>query len=203
MKCLFSRLTIATSGALVALALGAALTPAMASADTSQCTTPPLSQPFTALRDYNWYTLAPGQAVDDFVGNGWTLSGGAGLPSTTLADGRKGQVLNLPSGSEAVSPIMCVGVDYPTARTYVRNVVGAEGVQFYVSYQNANGSWTRPQDTGQFHGGSGAGWGVSNRINLDPPKTSGWELVRFTLVPSGKSSDFQVSNFYVDPRMRH
>jgi hypothetical protein len=45
-------------------------------------------------------------------------------------------VLDLPSGSKAVSPTICVTTEFPTARTMVRNVVGAEGVFFYVSYAN-------------------------------------------------------------------
>jgi hypothetical protein len=80
-------------------------------------------------------------------------------------------VLDLPSGSKAVAPVACVTSSYPTFRTFVRNVVGAEGVFFYASYAGAN-SWSNPNNTGQFHGG-------------------------------GKTSDFQVYDAELDPRMKH
>ena len=77
--------------------------------------------------------------------------------------------------------------------------MGGEGVQFYVSY-DATKSWVKPQNTGQIHGEKNQ-WSVSKNINLQPPKSSGWQIVRFTLVPGGKTSDFQVYNFWIDPRM--
>ena len=102
--------------------------------DTSGCSAPQLSQPLLSVGDSNWYTMTPGETVDNFDGSGWTLTGGAQIKTTTLADGHTGSVLDLPSGSKAVSPTMCVNTGYQTVRTDVRNVVGAEGVQFYVSY---------------------------------------------------------------------
>ena len=110
-------------------------------------------------------------------------------------------VLNLPSGAVAVSPPICVTSDYPTARTLVRNVVGGDGVQFYVSYQGTR-TWEQPQNTGQLHGQQ-SNWTVSNPVNVQPDHhTVGWQIVRFAFVAGGKTSDFQVYNFYVDPRMK-
>jgi hypothetical protein len=102
-----------------------------------------LSQPLLSVGDSNWYTLTPGESVDAF-GGGWTLSGGAQIQTTRLADGQTSQVLNLPSGSKAVSPVMCVDDGYQTARSEVRNVVGSQGVFFYVSYEGTN-TWNNPQ----------------------------------------------------------
>ena len=77
---------------------------------TSACSQPSysFSQPFSTVKDANWYTLAPGENVDSFDGTGWTLSGGAKLVTTTLADGTTGTVPDLPTGATAVSPPMCV-----------------------------------------------------------------------------------------------
>ena len=105
-----------------------------ASTDPATCASPNMSQTFLSVKDRNWYTLAPGQSPEGFTGSGWTLADGAGIVTTQLQDGQSGSVLNLPSGAVAVSPPICVTSDYPTARTLVRNVVGGEGVQFYVSY---------------------------------------------------------------------
>jgi hypothetical protein len=214
---LFSRRTRAfgLSGVLAVLCSGFVATPAFAgtpgpptplrsagvtSVDTSACTDPTLGQPFASARDNNWYTLVPGQSPGSFNGNGWTLSGGARVVPTTLGNGQTGSVLDLPSGSSAVSPSICVSSAFPTARTLVRNVVGGEGVQFYVSYEGTN-TWQNPKNTGQFHGQQ-TSWTLSDPINLQPSSQSGWQIVRFAFVPGGKNSDFQLYDFYVDPRMK-
>jgi hypothetical protein len=169
--------------------------------DTSWCATPLLSQPFASLHDDGWYTLMPGEAADGFNGTGWQLSGGAQIITTTLADGSVGQVLDLPSGSKAVSPPMCVSSAYPTARTMVRDVRGSEGVFFYVGYEGTN-TWENPRNTGQVHGQQTA-WTLSDPVNVQPAGTSGWQPVQFTLEAGGKTSSFQVYDFYVDPHSMH
>jgi hypothetical protein len=197
------RRSIGACGVVAALFACFAASPALATTtavDASSCTTPTLSQPFLSVGDSNWYTLTPGESVDNFSGTGWTLSGGAQIETTTLADGTTGQVLNLPSGSEAVSPVTCVDDGYQTARTEVRDVVGSEGVFFYVSYQGTN-TWTNPQNTGQVHGQQ-TSWTLSDPVNVQPSNTPGWQLVRFIFEPGGKTSDFQLYNFWVDPRMK-
>jgi hypothetical protein len=201
-KCLFSGCSLRRSVGLAAVIVGLASTPALAattSIDTSSCTAPVVSQPFLSANDSNWYTLLPGESAGSFSSSGWALSGGAQVITTTLPNGQISQVLNLPSGSKAVSPTICVDSADPTARTMVRDVRGAEGVQFYVSYEGTN-TWTNPQNTGQVHGQQNS-WTLSDPVNIQPSNQSGWQLVRFTLVPGGQTSDFQIYNFYVDPRM--
>lgn len=173
----------------------------VAPADTSACMNPTLSQTFLSDKDRNWYTLAPGQSPDGFTGAGWTLANGARITTAQLQNGQSGSVLDLPSGAVAISPPMCVTSDYPTARSLVRNVTGAEGVQFYVSYAQTR-TWEQPQNTGQLHGQQ-SNWTVSSPVNVQPDHhTAGWQIVRFAFVAGGKTSDFQVYNFYVDPRMK-
>jgi hypothetical protein len=202
MKHLISR-SLGLGGALALLLTGTAATPALAdttSVDTSACSDPALTQPFASVRDNNWYALAGGQTVDNFDGSGWTLSGGAKVITTQLADGQSGSVLDLPSGSRAVSPVMCVSSGYATARTMVQNVIGSEGVFFNVSYEGTN-TWDTPKNTGQVHG-TATHWTLSDPVNVQPSNQPGWQLVRFTFIPGGHSSDFRIYNFYVDPRMR-
>jgi hypothetical protein len=166
----------------------------------SACTDPLLTQPFLSDKDSNHYTLLPGESPGSFQGDGWTLSGGAHVITTALRNGQDGTALDLPSGSNAVSPSICVSTAYPTARTVVRNVVGGEGIQFYVSYQGTS-TWLNPKNTGQFHG-AGTNWSPSAPINLQPTKQTGWQIVRFVFVPGGRTSDFRMYDFYVDPRMK-
>ncbi len=189
-------------GATVAVGLAASPALAATAAVTADpaCSTPALSQPFAGLRDSRFYTMAPGGTFEDPTGSGWQLSGGARIVQTTQPDGTVAGVLDLPSKATAVSPVMCITSDYPTARLWVRNLVGSEGVFFYVSY-NTNGTWTSPKNTGQFHGDHKA-WTLSNPMNVQPSSSPGWQQVRFTVIAGGNTSRFQVNDFWVDPRMR-
>lgn len=190
-----SRLVALVSSVVASLAFAA---PAFASAGT--CEGQALSQPFAYAGDSNLYTPVPGQTPNNFAGQGWELSGGAQILSTTLSNGASGEVLNLPSGSKAVSPTFCVTKYDPTARALVRNVVGAEGVFFYVSYEGTK-TWGTPKNTGQIHGNR-TEWTAVTPVNMQPENIEGAQNVRLTLIPGGKTSDFQVYNLYVDPRMR-
>jgi hypothetical protein len=170
--------------------------------ETSQCKEPTLTQPFLYAGDLNYYVLAPGQTPDNFLpeGSGWTLSGGASIKATTVADGKAGYVLDLPSGSKAVSPIFCVTSEYPTARTFVRDLSGSQGVYLNVSYEGT-ATWNKPKNTGQVHGNN-TEWTLSTPVNLQPENVTGWQILRLTLVPGGTKSDFQLSNLYIDPYRR-
>ncbi len=187
-----------TSPALAAKTLAAqpASTAALASASTANCTTPALSEAFSAYGDSEQYTLVPGQAFDSFTGTGWTLSGGAKIQTATLSDDTTGPVLDLPSGAQAISPPMCVQSDYPNARTMIRDVSGSQAVELGAQYAGTSA----PVDAGRFSG-SGAGWTASNPVKTNPGSQAGWQLVVFTLQGSSKAGEEQVYNFYVDPRL--
>lgn len=200
-KYLFSSPRVLILGVLLSLIATVPAQAATGSRDASGCAEGSFSQPFTSYRDANWYTLLTGQHASGFTGEGWELGGGASIVSTTLPDGSAGTVLNLPSGSKAVSPLTCVTTDYPTARAYVNDVKGSEGVFFYVSYEGT-GTWEKPKNTGQIHGGAGS-WLPSSPVNLQPEKLGGWQPVRITLVPGGKTSLFRVYDLYLDPRLSH
>lgn len=175
---------------------GLALVPAQAaSASALTCPTPVLSQPFTALGDTNQYALAPGQAADNFAGTGWTLSGGASITTATLTDGSTGSVLNLPAGSRAVSPAMCVSGGYPAARMVTRTLgtASSAGLTFAVS----------PAGTAAKPGSpviSTPVWAVSAPVSVASGSTAA-QMVQFTLVAGSKSPGEQVYDLYIDPRM--
>jgi hypothetical protein len=200
MKGLFSLKSLG-SATLAILVLALTLTAGAAQAATSaSCPYASFSQPFLPYGDFNYYVAPEGVSYDNVSGAGWTLSGGAKLLTTTLADRGTGQVLDLPSGSKAVSPVICVTSEYPTARGIVRNVKGSGGVYFYVEYEGTN-TWGHPKNTGQIHG-NGTEWTLATPVNMQPYNVSGLQPMRISLVPGGTTSDFQVYNLYVDPRMR-
>jgi hypothetical protein len=174
-----------------------ARTLASLSVSAPNCTAPMLSQPFADWKDFNHYAPVPGQDPPGFSGTGWLLLGGASIASATRDDGTVGRVLDLPSGSLAVSPPTCVDLSYPTARMMVRKVAGGGGVHTFVSYAGPT-TWGKPRDGGSAYG-KGTDWALSAPIHLQPNHDPGWQLVRFGLVPDGDHSEYQLYNFYVDP----
>ncbi len=173
----------------------------LATVDTSMCTDHGFLQPFAQFGDAGFYTLMPGESADNFDGTGWTLGNGAQTVTTALADGSSGHTLDLPAGSSAVSPLMCVRSNYPTARAMIRDLGSASGVQVYVSYAGTN-TWEMPRNAGKLKGKSSA-WTLSDSFNLQPYQDwGGWEVVRFGFVATGNHGDYQLYNLYVDPHMR-
>lgn len=177
---------------------GLAATPRVAAVCEGQA----FSQPFTAFKDANSYTLVPGSEFNE-PSAGWELSNGAQGIQTVRPDGTTGQALDMPSGAVAVSPPVCVTLQYPTARAWVRNVKGGEGISVAVAYANTK-TETAPKNVGQVHGNK-AGWTLSDPINVQP-QTAGpneeTRQVRFVFLSGGENSDFELYGFYVDPRMR-
>jgi hypothetical protein len=184
-------LGLAVLAATVAGGSAQAATPAQ----TSACSQPnySLTQPFAGLGDSNWYTLAPGQGAGGFNGAGWTLTGGARIVTTKLANGTTGQVLDLPAGSTAVSPSMCVDSDYPTARADVLQTANGSGMHVSVSY---TGGKAGGQSSGVVNGAST--WDASHAFQLHAGTLSGWQLAQYTF--QGGTGDVQLYNFWVDPR---
>lgn len=188
------------AGALAGVAAIVALAPAGASAATT-CTAPTLTEPFASFGDTNAYALAPGETADSFAATGWTLSGGAKLVTTTLYDGTKGAVLDLPSGAKAVSPTMCVTSAYSSARAMVRNVAGTAGIAVSAKYVSSAASTGSTVSAGTFTV-SGTAWAPSSVLSIAPPASSGWQSATFTLTASGTKSEYQLYDLYVDPKMR-
>ena len=198
MQALFRPRKLCLGGAFAMLLSGLVAGPAAAAGDQAPCSPPLLSQPFTGIGDLNAYMLAPGQALDGFSGSGWTLTGGARIITTQLATGQYGRVLDLPGGSRAVSPRFCVRSNFPTARAVVNHVAGSGGVQVSVANNRT--------------GGSGVNVGVLNptlpggrlRSRSTPawPAVNGQQQVQFTFTAAGSNSEYQLYDFYVDPRMK-
>jgi hypothetical protein len=165
------------------------------------CSASLYSQPFAPFKDFNYYTLVPGGEFKS-ASEGWELSGGAQIIQTTRPDGSTGGVLDVPSGGQAVSPTIQVTLKMPTARVWVRNVRGAEGVVSSVAYEGTS-SWYRPKDVGHVHG-QHTSWTLSNPIQVQPQtggSVEGPRAMRFVFSSGGKSNDTQLYGLWIDPRM--
>jgi hypothetical protein len=191
-----------TAGAVIALAAApaSAATTAASTAATS-CPSYPVFQPFLAWGDSNDYVLLPGESADTVNGTGWQLKGGARLVSTTLQDGLTGQVLDMPKGSAVITAPLCVsGSSYPAARTMIADITGKQGVAVAVGYQSLSGAWSTPLASGTVRG-TGSSWAPSAAISLHSQSLTGGHYLRLALAAT--DGDYQLYNFYIDPRRSH
>jgi hypothetical protein len=177
---------------------------AKVNAELAVCPGQTFSQPFEAFQDSNYYTLVEGSEFDEGA-QGWELNNGAEVVDGTRPDGSSGGVLNLPSGAYAVSPPVCVTLQYPTARTWVQSVAGDGSVSVGVYYAAAKSGAGSAKQVARLKAETEDGWGLSNPFDVRPQlggKAEGIREVRFILANTEKSSVLQVSGLFVDPRMR-
>ena len=182
------------SAAILAAALSA-IAAAPAAAFGPACSTPTMTQAYSAWGDSSWYTLTPGQTAGDFNGDGWILLGGARIVSTQLDDGTTGHVLDLPAGSRAISPLFCVDPTYRTVRAMTRSVNGPADASLFFTY--ALGPYLSQQRL--------------RRLRLEPdpiarPLSQPDRRLATRPVqvhqPGWARGDLQVYNLYVDPYSR-
>jgi hypothetical protein len=183
------------AGVLVALVIGPAQS-AAAATTAAFCPPATLTQPFSG--DSRWYTLTPGEAADAFAGTGWLLTGGASITTQRLADGATGTVLDLPAGSTATSPAMCVDGSYPLARMETRTLGRAP--------DNSTTFYTVPVGASTASGGmpvlGTTSWAASPPDNVAGASTAA-EQVHFKFVAGKRAADLQVYNLYIDPHMHY
>ena len=151
----------------------------------------------------NYYTLVEGSEFDQ-AGEGWELYGGAKIVEANRPDGSSGGVLDMPSGAVAVSPPVCVTLQYPTARTWVEGVEGNGSETIAVAY---NLSLSRLSlgavSLGSLPAKTGQGWQLSKEFQLNPQlggRTEGVREAHFVYATTGRGTEFHISGLYVDPR---
>ena len=126
---------------------------------------------------------------------------GAKLVTTTLADGRTGQVLDLPSNATAVSPVICVTTRLPRRahgdprprRRRRRRL--QRRIPRHQHRQQPQEHRTGPQQQGHRLGRLRPGQHPAQR------HTTGWQQMRLVLTGKGNTSNFQIYNLYIDPRL--
>jgi hypothetical protein len=158
---------------------------------------PTLTQPFTSAGDTNSYAPLPGESWNERV-HGYRLDAERRRQGR-LGDARgrhHGHRPRSPVRSQAVSPATCLTNDHPSARGQIRSVSGTGGVAVTVTSLG-----TKQQSAG-FMPSTSSAWTLASPVNLNPSTVSGWQLAQFTFTTPG-TGEYQISNFYVDPKMRH
>jgi hypothetical protein len=185
------------------LALGAPFAQAgvLVSSATS-CSAQVLEQPFLPWLDPASYVLAPDGTFESGA-SGWSLSDastGSGNESYHVHGSGESQSLGLPAGSSATSPSMCVGIEHPTLRVFVRKSSGSplSALRVDVLFEDAAGN-VQSLQIGNV--GAGSSWQptpvmpvVANLLALLPDEKTAVAF-RFTAL----AGDFQVDDVYVDP----
>jgi hypothetical protein len=122
------RQVLAAAGATAAVA---AVTAAPADAgllvaSAPGCASPDSEQVFAPWLDYASYFLAPDGGFEGDA-SGWSLANDAAVAAANSSyevSGDGSNALAIPNGSSATSPTVCVGLEHPTIRFFVRKTSG-------------------------------------------------------------------------------
>lgn len=195
---------------LAVFALGAVAAP-LAQAGTSgssggTCPSGVVEHPF-ALDPLSYY-LVPGGTFENGA-PGWQLNNGARIVdgnSTFYAHGAgEKKSLYLPSGSNAVSPLVCVSLLDAVVRLYAQNrgMLLLSNLQVNVIYTTALGLTVEHPVLGLGIGGSA--WLPTLPMPLVADLTGALALdgvttdVRFRFKPLGLGASYRIDDVYVDP----
>lgn len=173
-------------------------------AELAVCPGQTFSQPFEAFEDDNYYTLVNGSEFNAGP-EGWVLRNGAAVVEGTRPDGGTGGVLELPGGAWAISPPVCVTLQYPTARAWVQTVEGSGGVSVGVYYAGTRHGPGRAEHVALLGSEEAGEWELSDPFEVKPElagSEEGVREVRFVYANQNRHSVFRLSALYVDPRMR-
>jgi hypothetical protein len=192
----------AALGSLAFLAPAAQAGPLVASAPS--CDNLATSQPFLPWADPASYVLDPGGSFENGA-SGWSLSGGAsvasGNESYKVGGSGDSYSLSLPSGSSATSSTVCVGIEHPDLRVFVRNTGSMlSTLRVDVLFEDAYGN-VQSAPIGTVSGGSS--WQPSAQIpilvNLLPLLPGDHTPVAFRFTPQGSNGSWSIDDTYVDP----
>jgi hypothetical protein len=176
------------------------------------CHSPNIVNPFLFDGDSLDYVLAPSGSFEGGA-DGWQLEGGASVQASDDGFGLQGgdtdeQVLNLPVGGAATSPVMCVDLNMPTFRFAARRF-DSQGKKLRIElvYPDADGKWRKVEDL-KFDPTDG--WTLTDDLDLEPErggKLPGGRRValRFSVDEGANASDtsgYEIDDVYVDPRAR-
>ena len=132
---MFSRVrTVLLTASAIALAAPVAAHAGALVADAPNCDAQNAAQVFSPWADPAWYVLAPGGAAES--GAGWTTSAGAtvvaGNEPWQIHGVTDGSALQLAPGATATTATMCIGIENPDLRLFVKGLNGSVSVESIV-----------------------------------------------------------------------
>jgi hypothetical protein len=173
---------------------------------TQGCPTFDTSEPFTPWTDTGDYFLGP---AADFEGSltGWTAKNAkivSGNESYYVNSPTDSHSLSLPKGSSATTPSICVTLDTPQLRMFVKNTGASATLQINMTYTNNQGK-PSTSTVAKLAVGAKADWApiapvlfLSKITSILSNNNQTW--VTFQLASNGS---LLVDDFYVDPIKHH
>ena len=186
--------------ALSAVLLSAAA-PAQASLLAGPCPDETLGQPFLPWLDVMNYVAVPDGGLER-GGAGWTLSGASvvnGNERFNVGGAGDSRSLSLPSGSSAVTPATCGGLDHPTLRFFARRTAGSQPATLRVEALHDGG--VTPVGLVTASGDWQPTLPLPIAANLLPHLGSERAAVAFRFTAAGGT--FRVDDVFVDPYGRY
>jgi hypothetical protein len=169
------------------------------------CATAPLEQPFQPWLDPATYVLT-GNGGFEQGASGWSLNGASvvqGNEPYYVHGAGESKSLSISSGDSATSDTMCVGLEEPTLRLFMKSSSASllSKLKVEVLYEDAFGN-ARSAPIGLVPALTSTSWTphlpmpvVANLLALVGDKTP----VKFRFTAQG-SANWQIDDVYVDPR---
>jgi len=173
---------------------------------SSNCPVPPSSSVFSALGDTASYSLMPGGSFEGPT-PGWAFNGAsivAGNEPWSVNSADDSQSLNIPSGSNAVSPTFCLTSQLPSWRFFAQAGNGSWGTQLHVTALWADRYGNSGQMTATTLNGNGfTTWQATSSLPLGSVLSPGNTVnVRFVFSADSNGAAWNIDDVYVDPYAR-
>jgi hypothetical protein len=203
-------LAVATGAAADTIPLGATILGSSAASEQT-CSAPLIERPFVRFGDRREYVMAPDGSFEGAALPGWGLARGATRVTepdpVDLGASDGAGLLALPKGASAISPVMCVDLDYPTFRLLTKAVTGKDSAELKIEIVYPDAPAPQWVELAKFDGyqftPAGAGWRLTSDMDMKPDlggNAFGFRRVafRFTALSGG----WRIDDLYVDPRRR-
>jgi hypothetical protein len=162
------------------------------------------SQVFAPWQDYASYLPAPNGGLESGT-TGWSLAGGATVVSGNEPFLRTGShALSLPSGSSALSPVVCLGQNQLFLRMFGADSGGSDkGLRVQVVWYGLLNKVLGISDFATY--GAGGAWSPTSKLSsgggLQVPLLPilGSTSARVMVTPLGSGSAWQIDDLYIDP----
>ena len=180
-------------------------------ASEKTCSAPLIENPFVRFNDRRNYVLAPDGSFETPAPAGWQLAGGAARvaepDAVDLGANDGAGVLGLPARATAISPVMCVDLDYPTFRFLARALKAPDSAELRVEIAYPDSSKRVWEELAKFdgaqHTAAGGGWRLTSDLDMKPDlggQKAGYRRVAFRF--TALSGSWRLDDLYVDPRRR-
>lgn len=174
-------------------------------ATEGQCPVAPLEQPFTRWLDPNPYVLIPDGDFEHGASS-WTLDGAGVVPGNEpyyVHGADDSTSLSVSSGGSATSDTMCVGIQEPTLRLFVRSSAPSltSRLKVEVVFEDTHGN-VHARPMGDVSARTATSWIPTEPMLIGAnshPLLEGKMPVRFRFTAHGPA-DWHIDDVYVDPR---